>query len=181
MKKTIAAVGIAALLGFGAGYFARDYQLKTENQPPIQIETKAETKTETIEQKIEQYYVTRIVDGDTFVIADGGKVRILYINAPELHNKKTKQKDYYADEAKSKLEELINNKNVVLEKDVSETDRYGRLLRSVYLDKTDIGKYLVENGYAEAKFYKPDLKKENEYKEAEQKAKDAKKGIWQKK
>jgi len=175
MKKTIAAAGLAALLGFGAGYFVRDCQICT--QPAVQTET----KTETIEQKVQQYGVTRIVDGDTFVIADGRKVRILYINAPELHNKKTGQKDFYADEAKSKLEELIYDKNITMEKDISETDRYGRLLRSVYYQDKDIGKYLVENGYAEAKFYKPDLKKENEYREAEQKAKDSKKGIWQKK
>jgi endonuclease YncB( thermonuclease family) len=73
--------------------------------------------------------VTRIIDGDTFQIYSGEIIRLLCIDTPE-QGKKGSEK------AKQFLEDLILNKEVRLEKDISETDKYGRLLRYVYVNLT---------------------------------------------
>jgi len=73
-----------------------------------------------------------VIDGDTFEINGGIKVRLIGIDTPEMKNK-NRTIDCFATEAKQKVESLLNGKEVVLVKDVSETDKYGRLLRYVYL------------------------------------------------
>ena len=92
-------------------------------------------------------YVINIIDGDTFEIASWEKVRLLCIDAPEKN-----QRGY--EESKSFLESLIINKEVIFEKDVSEIDKYGRLLRYVYVNDSNnneifVNKELVSQGYAE--------------------------------
>lgn len=78
--------------------------------------------------------VTKVVDGDTIEVDIEGKsykVRYIAMGTPELHHP-TKPVEYYAQEAYEKNREPVEGKTVMLEKDVSETDRYGRLLRYVY-------------------------------------------------
>ncbi len=122
----------------------------------------------------EKFLVTKIIDGDTFQIQDGRKVRLIGIDTSEL-------KETYYKEAKNQLEFLIMNKTIVLEKDVSETDRYGRILRYVYLeDGTFINYLLVEQGFAQASEYRPDIKYSSLFEEAEIKAEISGFGIWRK-
>ena len=76
--------------------------------------------------------MTYIVDGDTIDVEIGGatyRVRYIGIDTPE-------RGDCYFDEAKDKNAELVLGQYVRLVKDVSETDRYGRLLRYVYVGQT---------------------------------------------
>lgn len=101
--------------------------------------------------------VTRVIDGDTFVISSGERVRIIGIDAPEINE------DYYA-EAMTELEYRILNKEVMLIKDTSERDRYGRLLRYVEVNGLDIGYALVCGGFAEAVEYQPDTARAERYK-----------------
>lgn len=96
--------------------------------------------------------VTRVIDGDTFELASGEKVRLICINTPE-------QGEEGYEEAKAYLESMILNKTVRLEKDISEKDRYGRLLRYAYTDNRFINKEMVDNGYAEVFRYGEDLKR----------------------
>jgi len=65
-----------------------------------------------------------------------------------------------------------------LEKDVSEIDRYGRLLRYVYLDALFVNGELVEKGYAELYRYPPDIALCDELETLESKAKAQKIGLW---
>jgi len=116
--------------------------------------------------------VTRVVDGDTIEIADGNRVRFICIDTPEVN-----EEGYQ--EAKDYLTTLILGKEVRLEKDVSETDRYGRLLRYVYLGDTFVNGELVRNGYAETYHYAPDTELCDELELLEIQAKEQKIGIWQ--
>ena len=77
--------------------------------------------------------VVRVIDGDTFVIEGGERVRMIGINAPEL-------KDPFGVESKTHLKKLIENKYVNLIKgdDTADKDYFKRLLRYVYLDGSDI-------------------------------------------
>lgn len=82
-----------------------------------------------------QVFVTRVIDGDTIEVSVAGtiyKVRYIGIDTPEL---KDKRADIFAlaQEATRYNRQLVEGKYVRLEKDISETDKYDRLLRYVYL------------------------------------------------
>jgi micrococcal nuclease len=121
--------------------------------------------------------VVRIVDGDTIVLEGGMKLRYIGINAPESVDPR-RAIQCFGKEASSRNTELVNGKMVRLEKDVSETDRYGRLLRYVYVGDTMINEQLVKDGYALASAYPPDIKHQPRLKAAEEEAKRNKKGLW---
>lgn len=120
------------------------------------------------------YFVQRVIDGDTFVVENKERVRLIGINTPE------KGETCYF-EAKKKLEDLILDKKVVLKKDISERDRYHRLLRYTYKNKLFVNLEMVESGYAHATPYNPDIKYKELFKKAEQDAKKQKIGcLWKK-
>ena len=106
--------------------------------------------------------VTNVVDGDTFwadLDGDGTgdvKVRPIGWDAPET----TWGKDEcYGREATARARGLVDGQRVALEKDVSETDRYDRLLRYVYTARGEwLGGVMVQEGYAKAKAYPPDTR-----------------------
>ena len=84
-------------------------------------------------QQIEKLYnVIRVVDGDTIEIEGGQKVRYIGIDTPETVDP-SRPVGCYGKEASDKNKELVEGKIVRLEKDISETDRYGRLLRYIYV------------------------------------------------
>lgn len=100
----------------------------------------------------QEYLVLDVIDGDTIKIAGDMRVRLLSIDSPE-------KGECYYQEAKSALDELIANKVVRLEKDITDKDRYGRWLRYVILpvenqDNILVNDYLVRHGDA-IKFNSP--------------------------
>lgn len=117
--------------------------------------------------------IVDVIDGDTIRASDGSKIRLIGIDAPEVA-----QKECYADQSTQILKELIWQKEVTLVVDKSETDRYGRLLRYVYLGQQFINAELLEEGAAVAKFYPPDTHLQEPLLTAQQIAKDNKKGLW---
>jgi micrococcal nuclease len=118
--------------------------------------------------------VVRVIDGDTIEIAGGAHVRYIGIDTPETYPKT----EFYGPEAKAKNIELVEGKLVTLEKDVSETDKYGRLLRYVYVNGVFANGELVRLGYAEAVSYPPDTRYQWQLEQLEKEAKAAKLGIW---
>ena len=118
--------------------------------------------------------VVRVIDGDTIEIAGGAHVRYIGIDTPETYP----EEEFYGPEAKAKNIELVDGKLVTLEKDVSETDKYGRLLRYVYVDGVFVNGELVRLGYAEAVAYPPDTRYQWQLSQLEKEAKAAKLGIW---
>jgi len=118
------------------------------------------------------FNVTRVVDGDTFVLNTNEKVRISGINTPE-------KKECYYEEAKQKLEKLTYGKEVYLEKDYSNKGKYGRLLRYVFVDNQEVNFIMVQEGYAKVyDKYAYDTKKYSELKKVEQIARTQKLGVW---
>ncbi len=121
-------------------------------------------------EKLETSFVTNVIDGDTIIIAGGDSVRLLGIDSAE------RGEDFYQ-EAKERLEGLVEQKQVILEKDSENKDKYGRLLRWVFLDDINVNLLLVEEGLARCYFYD-----EKKYKEEcailEQNAIKEKKGLW---
>ena len=116
--------------------------------------------------------VVRVIDGDTFEIETGEKVRMIGINTPEIS-------DIFGKEAKQHLSDLILNKSVELQSDniSKDRDRYQRLLRYVILDGVDINKIMISDGFAFA-YLKYRFGKKNNYKQAQIQSREANKGIW---
>lgn len=115
--------------------------------------------------------VVSVVDGDTLKVSSGEVVRLIGIDSPET------KAPYYM-EAKNKLTELTLNKKVGLEKDISKVDRYGRLLRYIYVGDLFINLEMIKQGYATAYTYPPDVKYSKEFVAAEKDARNNKRGLW---
>ncbi len=102
-----------------------------------------------------------------------GNVRVRYIgmNAPEMD-------EPFGEKAKEANQDLVQGKRVKLEKDVSNTDRYNRWLRYVYVDNLMVGGEIVRLGLARAQAYPPDTKYQDYLIRLEREASQAERGIW---
>ncbi|WP_246042016.1 thermonuclease family protein [Robertmurraya kyonggiensis] len=108
------------------------------------------------------------------------------VNTPE----STTRTEEYGKQASSYTKSILEGKNVWLQKDVSEADRYGRLLRIVWLDiptndmddkeiRTKMfNAHLVLNGYAEPSTYNPDVKYSEYFVKYAREAREANTGLW---
>jgi len=118
--------------------------------------------------------VVRVIDGDTIEVDIGGKlykVRYIGIDTPEIGRPG-------AEEATAFNAQLVSGKAIYLEKDVSETDRYGRLLRYVWTDEGMVNAILVANGYAQVATYPPDVKYQQDFLELQRQAEESGAGLW---
>ncbi len=120
--------------------------------------------------------VAEIVDGDTLIVdllLDGQYcIRLIGINAPE-------KDTFFYKESKEFLSILIKDKIIRLEKDITEKDVYGRLLRYVYLGDLFINLEMVKKGFANSFTLPPDVKYQKLFIEAERIARENALGLWQ--
>jgi micrococcal nuclease len=128
--------------------------------------------------------VVRVVDGDTLVIDRGfGNERLRYIgmDTPE-SVKPGSPVEFMAREASAANAALVDGREVVLETDVSDTDRFGRLLRYVWLREGDgwvlVNLELVRRGFAQAASFPPDVRWQDEFRQAQRDAREAGLGLW---
>ena len=124
--------------------------------------------------------VVRVIDGDTIEVNISGAVhtvRYIGVDTPETKHP-TRGVEAYGPEASEKNRQLVKDKSVYLERDVSETDRYDRLLRYVYVDDLMVNAVLVEEGYAQASMFPPDVKYADLFMNLQREAREAGRGIW---
>ena len=96
--------------------------------------------------------ITSITDGDTIKLSDGTSVRLLQIDSPELRDN-----ECYATEAQKALAKLINRSgkiSLTTDPNLDEVDRYGRLLRYLFIGKRNINLEMVRIGAAAPYFYR---------------------------
>ena len=115
--------------------------------------------------------VVRVIDGDTIVIEGGYHVRYNGIDSPE-------SDEFFYSEAKQMNADLIAGKRVRLESDITDKDKYGRLLRYVYVDDTFINAEMVRQGCAWSTAYPPDVKYQVYFEAMEKEARQLKRGLW---
>lgn len=118
--------------------------------------------------------VAGIIDGDTIEVEIGGQrydLRYIGIDCPE----PGQPGSYEASEANR---QLVEGQTILLERDISETDQLGRLLRYVYVGDTLINAELVRLGYAAAKSYPPDVQYDGLFTQLEREAREAGRGLW---
>jgi len=116
-----------------------------------------------------------ITDGDTIRVRLDGvtyPLRYILVNTPETD-------EPLGAEATAANRRLVEGQTVYLLQDVSETDRYGRLLRYVFLaDGTHVGAELVRQGFAQLASFPPDIARAAEIQAAQQAAMAAGRGLW---
>ncbi|MDO8635510.1 MAG: thermonuclease family protein [Dehalococcoidia bacterium] len=117
------------------------------------------------------FQVIRVIDGDTIVVEGNVRVRYIGMNAPEMD-------EPFGEEAKEANQDLVQGKRVKMEKDVSNTDRYNRWLRYVYVDSLMVNGEIVRLGLARAQGYPPDIKHQAYLNRLEREASQAGRGIW---
>ena len=117
--------------------------------------------------------VTEVVDGDTFYLGNGDKVRMLGINTPESGRP-------YSEEATEFLTNMILGKEVSLVNDSKngDSDSYGRLLAHVYVDDTFVNYEIIKAGFAFWYPYTSGTDFDSEYEEAQDYASTNKAGLW---
>ncbi len=98
--------------------------------------------------------IMKVYDGDTITLSTGEKVRLLQVDAPELS-----PAECFGKEARSALLSLLSSPgqlSLKIDPKLDKVDRYGRLLRYVFIGNTNINLKLVEIGAAAPYFYKGD-------------------------
>jgi micrococcal nuclease len=119
--------------------------------------------------------VVGVIDGDTIDVDIGGtvyRVRYIGMDTPE-------QGMPYFDEATQANANLVAGQTVILVKDVSETDQFGRLLRYVYLTNgTMVNAELVRQGYAQVATYPPDVRHQDLFSQLQETARNSGAGLW---
>jgi len=129
------------------------------------------------EQEENTYLVVKVIDGDTIEIEGGQRLRYIGIDTPETVDPR-KPVQCFGKEASDKNKELVEGKRVKLEKDVSDTDKYDRLLRYVWVGNIFVNDYLVRQGYAYAYTYPPDVKYSGQFVQAQKEAEENNRGLW---
>jgi micrococcal nuclease len=124
--------------------------------------------------------VVRVVDGDTIVVRLNGReerVRYIGVDTPETVAQ-DRPVECFGREASATNKELVEGKTVRLERDVSDRDQYGRLLRYVYVDGTFVNEELIRRGFATAVTFPPDVRETAKFRRLEQEARDGGRGLW---
>ena len=129
--------------------------------------------------------LVRVVDGDTIRAIVGGKeyrIRFIGMNTPELNEASAATPEPFAELATQANARLLAGGRLVLERDVSETDRYGRLLRDIWVEAggqwTLVNLALVDQGYAQVSTFPPDVKYVDALLAAGRAARAAGRGLW---
>lgn len=178
-------LGKKLLISAGAGIFAIILLVvvfsgspETTTQQPASQNSRSE-ETPPSADKIEDgtVLVVRVIDGDTIELAGGQRVRYIGIDTPETVDPR-KPVQCFGVEASKRNKQLVEGRRVRLEKDVGEMDRYGRLVRYVYIGDVFINLELVKYGFAYSYTYPPDVKYQDQFTEAERVAREQKKGLW---
>ncbi|MFW5703328.1 MAG: thermonuclease family protein [Patescibacteria group bacterium] len=147
-------------------------------------------------------HVARVVDGDTIELSNGDMVRYIGVDTPETRHPR-KGLECFGKEATAYNTSLVLGKSVRLEQDVSSTDRYGRVLAYVFVESDSsasselsagnvseslqqedireeifVNAQLVQDGYAVASSYPPDVAYDDLFAQLETEAREAERGLW---
>lgn len=123
--------------------------------------------------------VARVIDGDTIdVLIDGVEQRVRYIGIDTPEPYREGAPECFSTEASAYNTSLVEGKLVRLKADVEDKDRYGRLLRYVYVDDVFVNEKLIQEGYATTLPIKPNTTYAQSFKRSENDAKSDARGLW---
>lgn len=181
------AVAALVLLGFWLiwqGLAAQNPNTQQSVPAPGQEKFEA-TDSATLGLEGQGALVTKVVDGDTIEVSINEKiyrVRFIGVDTPETVDPR-RPVGCFGKEASGETKRLVDGEEIILQKDVSETDKYGRLLRYIYLPLGEgkylfINDYLIRQGFAKVSTYPPDVKYNEQFIEAQREAVANQRGLW---
>jgi len=119
--------------------------------------------------------VQRVVDGDTVVLSDLGKARLIGIDTPEVHGRV----ECYGREASAFAARTFAGREIRYERGVDPTDRYGRALVYLWLqDGRFVNALLVARGYATPLTIAPNVEHASTFVRLSREARGAQRGLW---
>ena len=129
---------------------------------------------------VETGVVSRVIDGDTFQLSDGTRVRMIGVDTPETV-KPNSPVERFGKEASNFTKRHLNERKVYLFRDVSDKDRYGRLLRYVFVEGElqMFNERLIAEGYANVMTVPPNVTFAEKWLQTERLAREHKRGLWQ--
>ena len=156
---------LVALLSFLGG-------TKYESQVKTILE-QSNVSTTTVRNLPTTEKVKRVIDGDTIELANGQIVRFVGVNAPN-------NGEAFEEEATEANTKLVVGKTVTLEYDAYTSDRFGRVLAYVIVDRKNASVELARLGFAKVTIYQDrrKLKYQDELLKAQDEAQKKKRGIW---
>lgn len=189
-------LSIIVLIGCGSEGSSVDEAAKEATRGTVDQETPAETnESEQNEVSVEEpadeqgtperntfdAQVVSVTDGDTIKVKINGQVesvRFLLVDTPETNHPRLGEQPY-GQEAKAFTKKMLEGKTVQLEKDVSDRDKYGRLLYYLYVDGKSVQEELLRNGLARVAYvYVPNTKYVDKYYAIQKEAQQKGIGIW---
>ncbi len=117
--------------------------------------------------------VSSVYDGDTVTLESGDKIRLRWVNTPEL-----KPKEAYGIEARELAKSLVLDEEVTLITNEDPRDGYGRIVAGIRLGDKDLSTELLEQGLAHLFIIPPDDTDLTAMVAAQSRAQAAKLGIW---
>lgn len=128
------------------------------------------------DKKYEITTIKRTVDGDTFETESGHKVRLIGVNCPESIGKV----EFFGKEASNFSRERLTGKKVYMFQDAGDKDKYGRLLRYIFIENenTMYNETLLIEGYANTMTVPPNVMFSKKFVELEREAREKNKGLW---
>jgi micrococcal nuclease len=123
------------------------------------------------------YIVKRVVDGDTLLLINGERVRLIGVDTPETKHPE-KPVERFGREAYLFTKKMVEGKKVRLEYDWQRRDKYNRILAYVYLmDGTFLNAEIIRQGYGFA-YVKYPFKYLDEFRQYQRGAMENRRGLW---
>lgn len=192
-KKAIEALaGNGVINGYDDGTFGPDRNITRAEAATI-ISLAENPKPVQSQNSFQEATVVSVVDGDTIKVSINGHVstvRMIGVDTPETVHP-SKPVGYFGPEASNYTKENLTGKTVYLQRDVSDTDQYGRLLRYVWTSSPNTNEpstseikswmfnaVLAINGYARPSTFPPDVKYAGLFAELSRPAQEGYWGVW---
>ncbi len=162
-RRTVATRGVALLIlaALAAGQY-----FSAKQEPPAPHEAGASA------------IVLRVVDGDTLLLADHSRIRLLGVDTPETKRPDTPV-EAFGPEASEFTRAHVEGRYVRLEFDKERHDKYGRVLAYVYVGDWFLNEELLRAGMGHAITHHPYSEAmKRRFRAAEREAKRRRLGIW---
>ena len=121
--------------------------------------------------------IYRVIDGDTYYLSNGMKLRLIGINTPEVQSS-YRNAEFYGSQASMYARKWLLNRKVTIEYDRQYYDRYDRLLVYLYVGDTMVNQWLVQQGYANVMTIAPNTRYVNLFVASESYARKMLLGMW---
>lgn len=137
----------------------------------IPVKRREKEPFSTSDKRYEKPIVSKIIDGDTFELSDGTRVRMIGVDTPEI------DRPFYR-QAVALAESLLMGKQIEYETDAEERDRYGRHLWYVFADSIFVNDRIISRGMGRVYLFQSNIKYADLFIRSQKKAREAKSGIW---